>query len=327
MPKKPEFTIHIGGQKSGSSAIQGYLFFNRYTLKKQGLVYLDENFGNDMSKAISHNRMLSSLKDLSHKEIGVNAKNLYEQSKDNIIFSSEGLCRMKDVAVFADKFSEYKEMYDVKIVIYIRNQVELLYSGWQQWGILQGLDFEAWVEKALLQNRANWQTIISCWASSFGTENMKIKVYHPDNLRDKDIVADFIERTDIPLVKSKVPNNANYSFADLAVMVIVTIASKHKYDLKKLLHILKKNPPSFLKLSKENIVLTEILKKKITDYYANSNETLFEDFSISIEEQTLYNSPRVSAIQEISIDTLKALSHKLEVYIETNKLYKKVIVS
>jgi hypothetical protein len=33
--------LHIGGQKCGSSALQGYLFFGRYILKRHNVHYLE----------------------------------------------------------------------------------------------------------------------------------------------------------------------------------------------------------------------------------------------------------------------------------------------
>jgi len=315
--KKSKFIIHLGGQKSGSSAIQGYLFFNRYALYEKGLVYIDKNFSGEQDKCISHNHMLEMIRDETKEALDKKFKLLSTSYKNkNFIFSSEGLCTIAFLKEYADKLSSLTNYFDVQLILYVRNQVEVHYSGWQQWGVPINLDFDTWVSKAVEEDRANWYKIATIWKKYFRKSDFIVKVFNPNNLLNKDIVEDFIMLTGIPSVKSKVPSRANYTFSDLAIQVILNVARINNIDLRDLFQRLKKEPPEFLKLEKENLVLSEKMNTYIKNYYYIKNELLFQTFNIDKEAQTLFNIPLIEPLVDKSCYDLPSLSDEFEKYLE-----------
>ncbi len=302
--KKPKFILHIGGPKSGSSAIQRYLFFNRYKLEKAGFLYIDKNFEVNQNECISHNHMLDSLLRISYDDLKSKFKKLSKNQQDKtFLFSSEGLCRIKNQEEFSKKFSLLKEFFDVKIILYIRNQGEFIYSGYQQWGVPKNLSFEDWVEIALMENRANWYKIVLAWNKYFDFNDFRVKVYHPDNLLNGDIIDDFIKLTGIPCIKNKVPNKANYTFPDASVKLLMSYTKYKNIEIENLLLNLKKQPPEFLMVKKENLYFSEQLQKRVYDYYQEDNNYLFKELKLDQVSINYFTTPRIKKYA-ISLDNI-----------------------
>ncbi len=317
--EKQKFIIHIGGQKCGSSAIQGYLYFNRFNLLKKGLIYLDEDFGIDQNKCCSHNHMLSKVRNETLDSLDKKFYLLSKLAKNKTcIFTSEGLCTISHLKEYARKFSLLKKYFDVKIIFYIRNQVEVHYSGWQQWGIQQDLNFKEWCNQAILDNRANWGIVAKVWLEYFDKESFITKVYHLNNLKNKDIVGDFIDISGIPYVESRISNKANYSFSDAAIISIMKVVKNKNLNLSEVISFLKKTPPTFLKGKKENLVLTSELANSISEYYKPYNIELIKKFDFTKGSFELLHTPTIKEYQTSSNINIDILEKELEYFIDNN---------
>ena len=125
---KKNILIHIGGHKTGSSAIHHCLKENYQNLFKQNFFYFDTykdekmhnflNSYNDSKRTNYINNIIIKIKKLN---------------KDNIIISRGSLCgtvdkQYNDSEIFAYHFSKLKEHFNIKIVYLIRDPLPFLIS-------------------------------------------------------------------------------------------------------------------------------------------------------------------------------------------------------
>ena len=157
---KKALYIHIGVHKTGSTAIQQYLFINKDKLKEIGVLYpgnKNNHYGisNDLRK---------------DKEPWLNEESetfkVFTEIKNNLfnyqkfILSSEGFCEnYKIIVPQLKKTLEYFNLdIQIKIITFYRKQESLLLSAYQQ--IVKGLKRRsALTFEKLIQNKiffTNW---------------------------------------------------------------------------------------------------------------------------------------------------------------------------
>lgn len=105
---------------------------------------------------------------------------------------------------------------DIKVVVYLREQVENLASSYQQEvkQLSQYCDFESYVKKYRHPNILSYNYFLLKWETAFGKENMVVRVYDKNTLLGKNIVTDFLSILGIDgsaLFLSKLHRDANPS--------------------------------------------------------------------------------------------------------------------
>ena len=184
--------IHIGSHKTGTGAIQKFLFRNREALREKGFLYPDPGH-----KA-SHHAMASEFRPLKRRRNkGEELKTLsYIQeirthNLDTSILSSEGLVlRGTDVKKLRDIIPGD---LDVKIVIYLRRQDERLESGYNQ--IVKGPRRypKKFLDSGSIPNQKyilDYYKILTPWRDEFGLENIIVRVYEKEQF-PRGIIVDF----------------------------------------------------------------------------------------------------------------------------------------
>lgn len=292
--------LHIGGQKCGSSALQGYLFFGRYKLAAAGIIYLDMDLGTDPGRAKSHSALIPDLVRGGPDWVRKCLAALDWQDPDCCyVISSEGFCSMKTMAASSAALAPLAEFGDVHIVFYVRPQSEVIYSGWQQWGL--DFDFPRWVDDALRRDFANWNLIWKTWSAALPTARFTTRVFARDLFPEGDIVADFSRLTGFPKVALGNRKKANPTFDDLTALALRSLAFENGLDPKQLMIAMKKAGVE-LPRSPANLVLSDESMHVITAHYAGDNEQFLELSGMDAPMIERFRQSRIPPMEPIAED-------------------------
>src|SRR4051812_13585660 len=135
--------LHIGANKTGSSAIQEFLRFHFEALARHGVIVAPSDLMRGGPVTGQHVPFLEHLRfDMAFgrkivtERIGLLMRDLPERG--TLVISAENLSNLNGThELFADSIPKH----NVQIVLYIRRQDELLVSAWQQWGSKTTGDF------------------------------------------------------------------------------------------------------------------------------------------------------------------------------------------
>lgn len=184
--------LHIGGSKAGSSSIQAFLRRNRFAFAKLGYVIPDTSLS--IGGGVSGDHVFA----LQELATGGNAAAfrdrvdaLFEQAEPEtqaLIFSAENLSNTGNSAIIAGLADDY----DLRIVMYLRRQDELLTSTWQQWSSKLETDFNAWLIMALKQY-GHWDRVLAEWLRHAGREAMVARVFDRASFVNGDLLQDFVD--------------------------------------------------------------------------------------------------------------------------------------
>lgn len=204
--------LHIGRHKTGTTALQYALDHAPEALGEAGFAYPSASISSDhayLARWLNpHIKKYASPVEVEDTRRAVEALicDLERINKD-VILSSEGL---QDVP--PDELAQLFSKYDVRIVVFLREQAEYLASAYQQEVKARTpIDkFPEWVLRVLPFRYGGW---LAKWISIFGEEKFTIKVYDKELMIDGDIVADFLSvfGIDSAPFKSKNKTDANPS--------------------------------------------------------------------------------------------------------------------
>lgn len=204
--------------KTGSSAIQSFLFQNQKLLKKHNLLYpkVAIHAGNWLALSLLNKPLpiVHCKKKLTSSEL---YKELFEEieksREENILISSESF-----FLISADKFLgklapvKLQELlprneYSIKIIIYLRRQDEFIESFYKQ--TIKTHDITSYYTKSFseflneYEDLLNYQKKIEQWESVFGRDNIIVKSYEKNQFLEKEIYEDFLTTFDISLKSDK----------------------------------------------------------------------------------------------------------------------------
>jgi hypothetical protein len=189
---RPDFLLHIGAGKTGSSAIQRFVRENIHHLRADNFAIPDYNlyWGDE----ISGEQVLALQAMMEH----ANAPKEFEQvfarllatrpSNTTILISGENLANVPSPDLIGGAL--YK--YDVRAILYIRRQDELLWSWWQQWSSKTRRGFDGWLLEAV-QTLGHWEQVIENWQAIVGIGNLDVRIFEHSNFYQGNIVYDFVQ--------------------------------------------------------------------------------------------------------------------------------------
>lgn len=190
MEKKKLF-IHIGMGKTGTTALQEFFWSNRKKMKKRGICY--PKVGN----VCGAHHLLSPhipvfLKDVwNFINIDKWSVELTEIYQDKVLLSSELMAwaEEKSAVMFCQKLSE---LFDVKIVIYLRRQDNLIMAGYNQQikAGTQKKDIYAVLDQQF--ERFDYEKKLRPWTSILGYKSVIVRPYEKLQFYKNDIRRDFM---------------------------------------------------------------------------------------------------------------------------------------
>lgn len=198
---KKKLILHIGTQKTGSSAIQVFLTQNQQSLIKAGLEYLDPRANKFGLFNMNHSGLVLALTgfwrsgshQLPKEKTWLMLREKVEQSKHGVIISSEGFST-PEVLQHMDFIKDSLSGFDVKVVIYLRRQdifAQSLYK--EQIKDREHRSFALAYEEAGYKKFLDYKEIVDQWGNAFGKHNIQVRPYERGQLKNGDIVADFMQ--------------------------------------------------------------------------------------------------------------------------------------
>jgi hypothetical protein len=193
---KKKLFIHIGGHKTGSTAVQATLFRSRALLKESGIL-----FPNAGLKGNAHQNWAKSL--------GIPPKNSqnieqFRQLESQLTTDLEGNNNITSVVLSSEEFEYCNDLkllkglqiqYDTKIILYIRKQDLCLESIYNQNVRQIDIRYTGSIYQLALKinfyHRLNYRRKLTIWERLFGKENIIVRPYNT-NLVDNDIRIDFL---------------------------------------------------------------------------------------------------------------------------------------
>jgi len=182
-------TIHIGRNKTGTSSLQQSLAAGRERLEELGFVYprpgANHNF---LASYFRHKR-----RPLGDAELAATVEQRAERlrrtiagRRTGVILSSEALqtARPRQVAEWVG------DAAPVRIVIYIREQLDWLASFYQQ--AVKARLVTAQIDAFAEGYDPDYLAVLAPWEKAFGRDNLVVRVYDRDRLVGGDVVADFL---------------------------------------------------------------------------------------------------------------------------------------
>lgn len=223
MPSKrfKSCVLHIGTEKTGSTAIQHYLIENRNRLAKHGVLFPIAESATHTSQwefvAIAHQKpwIQDVGRELEIKNAEQQARFKQEleakldaefraTSADTLLISSEHFQSRLSKIEEIETLKKYLERWtdDFEIIVYFRRQDELALSLLST-RIKSSAPID--VENILSTMKKSpryyaYDEIFERWASVFGLSSMAPRIYEQKRWPDGDLIADFCEAASIPML-------------------------------------------------------------------------------------------------------------------------------
>lgn len=191
--------IHIGMMKTGTTALQKYLFENADVLESHGWIYpiLDSNTAsdkkfNDIRERGGNGHFLYGASQI----IDTKSRNwnhgweiiLSDLKHKNVILSSE-LITIEDPEIFLKCALE--KYNNIKVLIYLRRQDRWIESCYNE-NVKTNHLFGGIKEYIDSEKKAHYLQQLDLISRIVGKENLIVRVYEKQQLVNKDIVADFL---------------------------------------------------------------------------------------------------------------------------------------
>jgi len=213
--------LHIGANKTGSSAIQTFLRLNATDLTRSAVFVAPSDLSLDGEISGQHvwfiEELLSDIP-TGRRRIARRLDKLMAGLPEGarLLISAENLSN----GTGAERvFAGLSEIYDVQVLFYIRRQDELLLSSWQQWESKINGDFWAWLTNCV-GIRGDWRAVLQEWENVVPSKNITVRIYERSRMPDGDVIADFAQAIGLSehLSELKMPEGVvNASYADAVV--------------------------------------------------------------------------------------------------------------
>jgi len=181
--------VHIGRNKTGTTAVQNALRAGREPLKRNGFHYPMGRPGHHyLAHHLQGTKRRGPPRGREPAELaGLLAERIAASNRD-VVLSSEALQRVEPAALAAWLGKA------ATVVVYIREQVDYLAAGYQQ-GIKMGHgrgDFASFLALPSVLAGCTYLPFLAAWEEVFGRDNLVVRVYDRERLVEGDVVADFL---------------------------------------------------------------------------------------------------------------------------------------
>ena len=245
--------LHIGMPKTGTTSLQKFLFYNREKLLEKGYLYpiTGTNItANQESKGYSHNSLVRVLNQATNpKDDWVSQCRIWEECKKEInatqaqkvilsaeYFTGPGIYNQDLIAMTKKLLKDY----ETKIVIYLRRQDEFLKSYYCH---LITFLIRTNIKEFILEwkHMADYYRTLELWENVFGQENIIVKVFEKQQMKDGNLFRDFLaaihlepEKIDLTSSQEIRENVSNYSGKAIKLINLIDkLLQKIPFQVKK----------------------------------------------------------------------------------------------
>ena len=230
--------VHLGTGKTGTTTLQYFVASNKELLKQKGILYSCVNLDTNRHIYLSHIVHLYTNDKKEDNFLKDSIKNLKEELKQNsttdFLFSSEDvLWWHKDVDKVAlalkDFFTEVG-FDDIRIILYIRSQEDLLLSLCSQETKNADPTYNAKESKPENSSRFQmyeYKALAKAFMNTFGKENLILRLFDKNEFYKGDLIKDFLHIFNLDLDESfTLPPNQNEGL-DLLGFELLDAINKH----------------------------------------------------------------------------------------------------
>jgi|GEM_PF-3582791 len=232
--------LHIGAHKTGTSSIQQALNANRAKLESMGYIVLSDNKASrgafhGFAHAFEESKV-SSIIDAIPVIAATRARILLELDR-NYIISAEALEALSSSAI--KEVARVLAPHDVRVVVYLRRQEEIIQSKYLQQLKTGGVrcEFEHWFATNYGNADSNnlrtfsYLRMLAKWAEVFGDQSLIVRTFERDRFVKGDLVEDFFsclglseqQRSDLEKIKT-----ANISPSYKSAVLLGALAARNK---------------------------------------------------------------------------------------------------
>ena len=300
-----ELVLHIGGAKCGSSAIQAFLRQNSVALSDRHIAVPGKTL--DFRSEVT-GEQIWAFEDAATgagdpSDLVGKLTSLFEEADEKgankVVLSAENICNHSSLAPVLGRAWGNRP---IKVVFYVRRQDDFLISGWQQWHLKVFDTIEAYLADRV-GRVACWNSMIAPWADVLGDENIVVRPFVRDHLKNRDVVADFCDVIGVDQAGlSPLPRAANPSFdealARLAHRVRDVFDGPH--DNRFYETMVRLLGADALKQDSASSLLSLETRHHILARYAEENELLKRRFLPKFGDASLFNLPGEDNVRELS---------------------------
>lgn len=197
---RPLLVVHIGGAKSGSTAIQDFLFANSVALMEMGCAVPNTEFqigpgptnqiwffqkmvDQDIAGTPEASRIV-----VEHVNALWDTLSKRPTPARGIVLSAENLSNNKGLH---ETFRALKERFRLAIILYVRRQEDFYHSAWQQWFVKELPSINTWL-KDWDGESCDWNGTLERW-ENIAPDSITVRIFDRSLLTGGDVIDDFCD--------------------------------------------------------------------------------------------------------------------------------------
>jgi hypothetical protein len=314
MTDQPQIYLHIGAEKTGTTALQAACDMNREQLARNGICYpktpglrnqiLLTLYACNSERADDLRRVADLVDPKAYRSFRQSfpeklVSELQESGCEKVLLSNEHMSsrirNANEVGRLAELLRRVSD--DIRVLVYVRRQDECLLSAHStsaKSGVIETLESKLNVD--VTDPVYNYDLMLRPWTKVFGKEALMVKVYERSKMKDGDLVADIFSILDYtPDASMQTPPRGN-SRLDAYTLAFLLEFNRHvpasqdsslnplRGNIGAALEVISDGPKP--KCSAEDL-------QKVIDRFANSNRLVAREY-LGIENGQLFSNSRVA---------------------------------